>query len=286
MAKIVYNKGNSGKLLSRGGPRDIQNRQRLEQQRAMCDVLSSGDIQDIRPHLLNPGESRNQVVDLSQYLSLEDVRHKIEEAVHAVRTEDRVRYESGLNGLNDQLNESRKKFNAAQEELINKNSEISRLKDELQRSSVSLELQGLLDESKMLLQQKDSEISTLKSTLKLKDDFYESTIKSKEDQLIDLRRNVDTLSDALSVRHQDLEDLQAKLDRLYDKISSGSIKPLVGSHMDRPSLEDKIFIDPIDTTREDQMDSHIEVIEEASVEEVKDRNIRGDLAKLKALLKL
>jgi hypothetical protein len=77
-------------------------------------------------------------------------------------------------------------------------------------------------------------------------------------------------------------NLQDKLDKLYNKIADGSIQPLVGSRINRPELEDKIFIDPIDKDKEPQLDSHI-AIKEEEVEEKRD--MRPDLAKLRKLLK-
>lgn len=115
---------------------------------------------------------------------------------------------------------------------------------------------------------------------------FESSLKSLKDQLREkdvviskLRSELDTESS----KH--LEGLKYKLDKLYDRISDGSIQHLVGSKMDRPSLEDNIFIDPIEKATEPKLDSYINIKEDEVSEEVSDRDINKDLAKLRNLLK-
>ncbi len=56
--------------------------------------------------------------------------------------------------------------------------------------------------------------------------------------------------------------------------------------MDRPALEDKIFIDPIEKSTEPKLDSHIDIKEDKSSKTDSERDINTDLAKLRNLLKL
>src|SRR5574340_557844 len=109
MSKIPYNKDRSGKLISRGGPRDIQQRQMIDRQQDMLRKVSSdNDSTGVRPHIVvSSAPNHAAELDASQFLPLEEVRRKLEEAVETVRKEERKRYESGLNSLNDQLKDIR-----------------------------------------------------------------------------------------------------------------------------------------------------------------------------------
>jgi hypothetical protein len=116
---------------------------------------------------------------------------------------------------------------------------------------------------------------------------FEGSLKDLKDQLYEkdvviskLRSELDTESS------RRLEELKSKLDKLYDRISDGSIQHLVGSKMARPALEDKIFIDPIEKSAEPKLDSHIDIKEDKSSKTDSERDINTDLAKLRNLLKL
>jgi hypothetical protein len=261
MSKLVYNKERSGKIIARGGPRDAQNRQRLDQQERM---MRSSDDRGLRPQVVGSRGSserpaQSSQIDLSQYMPFEEVRRKLVEVAEFTKKDESARFESGLNSLNEQLKESRRKYNAVQEELINSKAEIRRLKEEVMSSPNAGEFQKKLME-------KEIELATVKAELSSK-----TTL-------------VDMLNSILLSRTGEMQGLREKLDQVFDRISNGSITPLVGSHMDRPALEDKIFIDPIDSNREKQMDSHIEVREEKIVEENRNININAQAAKLRELL--
>jgi len=209
MPKMPYNKEKFDRISARGGPRDIQARQWLDQQKELLkSVVKSGE------ELVQPIQG-----DLSQYMLLSDVKIKILDAVEFTKKAEADKFIGTINALND----------------------------------------------KILM--------------------YESVVKSKDDQIVDLRESVKTLNALLEGRFKEVSILQEKLDSVYDKISNGTIEPFVGSHMDKPALEGKIFIDPIEPGREEQMDSHIEIKEERSDKESDGRNIEGDLAKLRELLK-
>jgi hypothetical protein len=226
MAKIVYNKLKSGKLLGGGGPRDKQRALRLKQQQELLSSLKPNMTAEVtKSKNVSNTQQPQQVVDSVQYLPLQEVRKKIDEAVAVTRDQESQRFESGLKNINNQLKDERKKVAKAEEELLNARVEIKWLKSQITETS---------------------DVSMSKN----------------------------------------IKDLQNKLDRLYNKISDGSIQPLVGSKISRPELEDKIFIDPLEKDKEPKLDSHIEVKEEDPIEEVRDRDMITDLAKLKGLLKL
>ena len=116
---------------------------------------------------------------------------------------------------------------------------------------------------------------------------FESSLKSLKDQLREkdvviskLRSELDTESS------KSLEELKYKLDKLYDRIADGSIEPLVGSKMDRPALEDKIFIDPLEEAVDSDLDSYITIEEDKTSKEVSKRDMSTDLTKLRNLLKV
>jgi len=290
MAKIKYNKEKPGRILMGRGPRDLQLKQKALQEQEVYNRLA--------PTI--SAESANEVVqteiDLSQYLPLDEVKKKIEEAVNAAREEERKRYESGLKNLNDQLNSMRKKAAAAEEQLINANAEINRLNNILtgQQNNSSKEIESFkniinnlenqLAERDKQLSDKDNEIMQLKnqfSTIQKEVDNLKTELHNRDIKITELQTLLNnTQSTEL------IDKLQDKLDKLYEKIADGSISPLVGSKIPKPELEDRIFIDPLDNSikeKEASLDTHIDVIEERK--EIK-RSVEEDISKLRKLLKL
>lgn len=100
-----------------------------------------------------------------------------------------------------------------------------------------------------------------------------------------LRTRVQELEQLLTMQGgtDRIASLEAKLELIYQKISDGSISPLVGSNVDRPALENKIFIDPLEKGAGGKLEPHIEIKEESSKS---DRDVVSDVAKLRGLLKL
>lgn len=249
--KIKYNKEKSGKQLGGGGPRDRQRAYRDRQDEQLLERLKPA----ISAEVAKAQEGPQPVQDMSNMMPMELVKQKIEEAVEYTKKFERERYESGLRNLNDQLKAARKKASMAEEELINANAEIKRLKSQVSDGSV------ISESAKDQLHKKDLDIKDRE----IKIAELESTLKSKQES------------------ERIVNDLQNKLDRLYNKIADGSIGHLVGSQMDRPELEDKIFIDPIDSSKPTEYDSHIDVKEESAEEK---RDMKSDLEKLRRLVKL
>lgn len=247
MTRIKYNKEKlPSKQYGGGGPRDRQAALKLRQQAELLQRVSPTISAEV---------SEQPSVDLSQYLPFEEVKKKIEEAVASTSETERKRFESGLKNLNDQLNAERKKVNAAQDQLINANADITRLKNQINK------FPEISEKAQQLINEKELHVSKLKAEMDAKEEIYLHSSKN-------------------------LEELKSKLDKLYDRISDGSIKPLVGSKMGRPALEDKIFIDPLEKDTEPDLDSHINVEEDKTSKETSERDINTDLAKLRNLLKL
>ena len=247
MPRIKYNKEKlPSKQYGGGGPRDRQAALKLRQQAELLQRVSPTISAEV---------SEQPSVDLSQYLPFEEVKKKIEEAVASTAEAERKRFESGLKNLNDQLNAERKKVNAAQDQLINANADITRLKNQINK------FPEVSEKAQQLINEKDLDVSKLKAEMDAKEEIYLHSSKN-------------------------LEELKSKLDKLYDRISDGSIKPLVGSKMGRPALEDKIFIDPLEKDTEPGLDAHINVEEDKASKETSERDINTDLAKLRNLLKL
>jgi chromosome segregation ATPase len=303
MTRIKYNKERlSGKQIGGGGPRDKQLAQRLRKEHEMLSQISPS---------MSAQVSEQPTVDLSQYLPLAEVKKKLEEAVAATAESERKRFESGLKNLNDQLNAERKKVGSAQDQLINANSEIARLKAQInQFPEVSEKAQQLINEKDLALSklraEKDAKLE-LNNRINADLESYKEALLKKESELVGVKNKVSSLvekstdskvkiaeleanikakEEISSKSSKDLEELKTKLDKLYDRIADGSIKPLVGSKMDRPALEDKIFIDPIEKNEGPKLDSHIDIKEDATSKTDSGRDINADLAKLRNLLKL
>jgi len=303
VSRIKYNKEDSGKRIGRGGPRDVQMRQRLmHEERIRREITNDNDA--LVPHIEGATKKSEKQVDLSGYLPLEEVRKKIEEAVSHTKQAEKDRYNSGLRNLNDQLKATRKKYAGVEETLINKNAEIKRLTNQISKTpTISKEA---LDK----INKKDLQISKKESELETKKELYnrsENEIKRIREQLKELSRVNSELSKSIASKdvalaeakafitskeeyydqtNSSFKDLQNKMDELYNKIADGSIQPLVGSKMERPELETKIFIDPIEVDNKKELDSHIKIEEEEQPTDVPEKDITSDLAKLRNLLKL
>lgn len=293
MAKLEYNKPVGDKILIRGGPRDMQRRQQLIQQEQVIRSIVNEESIGPRPTMRGEKESPQSTptVDLSQYLPLDEVRTKLEQAVDYTRNEEKGRYESGLKNLNEQLKEARKRAALADEQLINANAEVRRLKNQIAETPASSptdleKIKSLTTEVQNLAREVESKQRVgleLSATVKTIQDL----LKTKDEEIVNFRLRVAELEQTIKFKEEsgnEIKGLQEKLDKLYLKIADGSISPLVGSRMDRPALEDKIFIDPIDKGQEPKLESHIEV-EETPATEI-DRDVSSDLAKLRNLLKI
>ena len=128
----------------------------------------------------------------------------------------------------------------------------------------------------------DAVASTVESERKK----FEGDLKSLRDKLQERDVSISKLRSELDTESSKrLSQLKYKLDKLYDRISDGSIQHLVGSKLGRPALEDNIFIDPLEKNTEPKLDSHINIKEDESLDETSDRDINTDLAKLRNLLK-
>lgn len=273
MAKMIYNKKKSGRLMGGGGPRDKQEALRLRQQQELLRPSMTARVESMEDAKSVPKQSssRQQTVDMSQFLPLDEVKKKIEEAVNYTRNAEQQKLNSGLNNINNQLKDMRKKAGKSEEELVNAKVEIRQLKQQVLDSPV------VPVEFEKRLLEKDSEISTLNLKLETKGKLHEKS----EKEIINLQNKIDSINKS-DIRMTELQD---KMDKLYDKIADGSIQDLVGSKMTRPMMEDKIFIDPLEKGKEPDLDAHIDITEEESVEEIGSDMIT-DLSKLKGLLNL
>lgn len=107
--------------------------------------------------------------------------------------------------------------------------------------------------------------------------------KTKQ-EFIEKDLTIAKLTSELSVKDEIYMNLQMKMDKIYERISDGSIQPFVGKN--RPELEDKIFIDPLEKDENLRLDSHIVIEEDKTSKESLKRDINTDLDKLRGLLKM
>lgn len=236
-------KKDSKKQLGGGGPRDLQRRQ---------DPLHK-DITALR-ELLEEKKSEEKVVvkDESQSLPFEEVRKKIQEAVEFTRKDEAERYESSLKNLNDQLNAAKKKMSVQEDQLINKNAEVKKLKSQIINSSQNGKSQV--------------EINDLKKRL--------------EDRKAELEKKDEVIVNLSETYNKNIDEFKHKLDNIDKRISHGTIS---SEDPERPQINDKVFIDPLEG--ETKLDSHITVEAEKISASKSNRNVMNDIKKLKYLLK-
>jgi len=86
--------------------------------------------------------------------------------------------------------------------------------------------------------------------------------KTIKQEIIEKDLTIAKLTSELSVKDEIYMNLQIKMDKIYERISDGSIQSFVGKN--RPELEDKIFIDPIEKKKGTKLYSHIIIKEEST----------------------
>lgn len=137
MSKIKYNKELSGKQLGRGGPRDLQERQKLISE------------ESLRKEFL---DEKKPEVDMSQYLHLDEVRKKIQEAVESTQASERKRYDSVaeiLNAEKDKLNKIEQLLKENEKERVEKTIEVTKLQTKLES------VEDISNQSKVLQEKLD-----------------------------------------------------------------------------------------------------------------------------------
>jgi len=199
--RIPYHKKiqkDSERRLKKGGPRDIQRRQNT-----LYHVL---DVAALKMLLRERMAEEGVIEDGSQHLSFEEVRKKIELAVEFTRKEEAERFESSLNDLNSQLNTTKKKMFILEEQLLNKNVEIKKLK---------------------------SQIIGLPQDLKSRLEKREAQLEKKDEIIVRLSENYS----------QSIDGLKKGLDNIAKKIIYGIVS---SEDLERPGIDDKVFIDPLE----------------------------------------
>jgi len=161
VSKIPYNKKLDGaKQWGSGGPRDIQRKQNLAYGSAVIQ-LPNMSVEELK-RLLGNTSPLNK--DGNNKMTFEEVKKKIDEAVQFTIDQEKKRYESSIRNLNDQLNTTRKKLVTIEELLVEKNSEIKRLKYLITNNSQDLDVD---------LERKNDEINSLKIKIEEKDKVIE-----------------------------------------------------------------------------------------------------------------
>lgn len=250
VSKIPYNKKLDGtKQWGSGGPRDVQRKQNLAYGSAVIQ-LPSMSVEELKRLL---GDSSPIGKDTDD-MTFEEVRKKIDEAVQFTINQERKRYESGLKSLNNQLNDMRRKIVAAEEQLVEKNAEIKKLRYQVINDPQNLDIG---------LEKNNDEINSLKIKIEEKDRVIENLSNNYNNSINILRNKID--------------DIDNKLSRGI--ITSNEYK----SESNRPKIEDDVFIDPIEDGNL-ELDPHIEIEPDSDSSVGVNRNIKEDLNKLRRLL--
>jgi len=248
--KIPYNKEKSGKQIGRGGPRDMQQRQAVAFERGTATIqLPSLNIkEELKRLLLEQKREEGPInVDLDGLgLTYEQAEKKIQQAVEVTRKEERERYESGLQNLNDQLNAAKKKIATLEESLA----------DRIRDPNIDNQLKEKVEE----LNEVNLELVRVKAQLETKDEFLEKFINSYMGAV---------------------DELRTKMLELSGKIPEGEFNEVM-KVLERPKIQENVFIDPIE--KKSELDSHIKIKADATNVAGAKRNVKNDLAQLKNLL--
>jgi len=243
--KIPYNKEikkNSGKQMGKGGPRDMQRRQAVAFERGVATIQL-------------PPVDINQLKDL-----LLDQRKKEEGPID-------------LSGVGLTYTEAEKKIRQAVE--------VTR---EEERKKYEKNLRNLNDQ----LNAAKTKITVLEETLMITPRI-EDQIEKKNVEINRLKLDLVRIETRLEVKEELLdksyasaiEELRSGILELSGKLSEGQVNTLIKT-IERPEIQDNIFIDPIESG--DELDPHIKIKADDTSAVETDRNVKDDLAKLKELL--
>jgi len=248
VSNIPYNKKlNNGKQWGSGGPRDIQRKQNAAYGKAVIQ-LPSMSVEELKQLLGNASPiNKND----SNKMPFEEAKRKIDGAVKFTIEQEKKRYESSIRNLNDQLNVLRRKYGSIDEQLVEKNAEIKRLKEQIISNPQILDVE---------LKKNNDEVNRL-------------NIKIEEKHNI-----IEKLSDNYT---NNINILKDKIDEIDNKLSRGINE--YNKDSDRPKIESDVFIDPIEDGNL-ELDSHIKIEADDVSSTSVTRNIKEDLDKLKHLL--
>lgn len=105
-------------------------------------------------------------------------------------------------------------------------------------------------------------------------------VQEKESEIIKLQTKLEMSGGSDS----SVDELKEKISQIYEKILNGTISEVVTQDAKgRPVINDRVFVDPIDKSKESDYDPHINIDKDKS--ENKSRNMKSDLDKLRKVLK-
>ena len=233
----------STKQISRGGPRDMQRRQDVGSANINMPKI---DIEALKEVIMNNREMREELKA--------EIRKEMNEVKEAMVSS------KSLEGIGLPFDVVEKKIKEAVE--YNEKQIISRYESGLGS------LNSQLNSAKSQIKELNNQIIEYKQDIsKLKSD-----IEIKDNQLDELRGR----------GSEEIMDLKNTLLDIVDKIKSGKITQ--DTYIDisnRPVLDDKVFIDPLDEVATD-LDSYINI--DASEAKGNKRDLKSDVEKLKGLL--
>lgn len=246
--KIPYNKEikkSSGKQIGRGGPRDIQRRQAIAFEKGTAMIqLPPLNVEELKNLILDQRRKEEGPIDLSGIgLTYTEVREKIQEAVEATRKEERKKYEGSLRSLNDQLSAAKTKISVMEETLM-----------------ITPHVEDQIKEKNVEINKLEMDLIRIETQLKIKEE----------------------LLDKFTINYGNtMEELKSGILELSGKLSEGQVSNLIKT-IERPEIQDSVFIDPIES--KDELDPHIKIKVDDTSPGGTDRNVKEDLAKLKDLL--
>jgi len=232
----------SSKQMGRGGPRDMQRKYDMG---SVNINMPKVDMQSIKYTLLNNKETR------------EELKSEIRKEMLGIK--EGVVSKQNLEGIGLPFDVVEQKL----KEVIEQTEKQARERYESGIGS----LNSQLNVSKAQLKEYKQEIIQLKDSLRSKEKLIED-----KDAIIDKLRDQ---------QNEEAIDLRTTILELLQKIKTGAITQDNYVEESRPILDDRIFIDPLDSV-ETELDSYINVV--ASGAKVHKRDLKSDVEKLKGLL--
>ena len=256
-----------GRVITTGGPRDIQRRQKLMQRQAQSAGVDSAIVEELKAEIrLLQKRLDNQPKGTG--FTPEQVDEEIGKATIAAVNKTKVEYEEKVKNLEIKNIELNNKANQAEHDLkeLKKKLEVD---DQKAQEELDTELEKVEEKYSAL-------VDKYKNKLEVVEDKHRAALSAKDDTIEGLKERIEDLKEKTDDNKLTmlLSEATEKIERMAAQMVDGAPIDL---DPDRPQMEE-VFIDP---SSDEELESHISV-EDVSLDKKED--MTSKVNKLKGLL--
>jgi len=256
-----------GRVITTGGPRDIQRRQKLMQRQAQSSGIDNSVVEDLK-NKIEILQLKLEHQSTSGGFTPEQVDEEIGKATIAAVNKTKVEYEEKLKKLEIENIEVKNRANKAEHDLKELRKKLEVDEQKLQED-LDTELEKVEEKYTAL-------VDKYKNKLETAEDKHRAALSAKDDTIEGLKERIEDLKNKPDDNKLTmlLSEATEKIERMAAQMVDGdpiSLDP------DRPQMEE-VFIDP---SSDEKLESHINV---EDVSSNKKEDMSNKVNKLKGLL--